>query len=170
MFKVELGKKVGVLRTNNAAKGLSGMGLCFEAIVLKVGKKYFELQPADDHYEHMGRFSLETGKEADGKYSPDYEAFESFELLRNHMATKSKFDDIKRTFSPSANIKDFSEEKIEKIYDILFKADPDAKDTPCVSGEHRVQVIGKGFKKAKDLEAGDILSNGHKIINVCGKD
>lgn len=80
MKKLKVGDTVFVVGYGNKARYSQPV---YEANVLSIGRKWFKVEEAREHYLSREKFSLETGYCDGGQYTPEWRAFSTREDFDN---------------------------------------------------------------------------------------
>src|SRR5687768_12823963 len=87
---MKVGQTVYLRPQNNAARRSSEIK---EAVITKVGRKYFEVEP-----KWYGRFKVDTMYQDAGHYTPDYQAYLSMEEIEEEKELSKLYDEVSKFF------------------------------------------------------------------------
>jgi hypothetical protein len=110
--KVMVGNKVYLKPVNNAARG--GNKKILEATIIKVGRKYFEIDRG-----LIRKYEIQT-LNAVTEYAPDYEIYFSMQEILDEYESNKLYSDIGSKFGTFTK-RDLSLDQLRRIHKIIFE-------------------------------------------------
>lgn len=114
---VEVGQTIYLEPTGNFAR-MRNTGEPIEAVVTKIGKKYFYVESKNSHL-WIGKFPLDGGDAYSQNSNGGYNVYESEEVFQKKIEMTRKRTVIDNYFRYAYHCGNISDEAAEKIYDIL---------------------------------------------------
>jgi len=110
-----VGQNVCVKRTGNAARGRTGDNIIFDAIITKIGRKYFSI----DELKY-DRFHIKSGFQDAGNYTANYCVYPSRQAVLDEMEKYRLYAELKEAIN-KFDVNSISLMDIRQIHELALK-------------------------------------------------